>query len=87
MSEDPAPYFTQRSMLDWTIDDACTRMRTATSVEQKLKWAKVMVDAKRARGDYDQVVQPPLTDELVDALARHEAQASVINPNGERFDD
>ena len=76
----------ERSALDWTIDDATARMRAATNVYSKLLWARRLVDAKRQRGDYDQVVQPPMADELVDAIAKHEAQAATHNLEGERHD-
>jgi hypothetical protein len=77
---------TERSTLDIAIDDACCRMRAATSLASKLHWARIMVEKKRDRGDFNAIVQPPISDELVDAIARHEAQACVMNLEGERHD-
>lgn len=84
MSEDPAPYFTHRSQLDWTIDDACTRMRTAVDLEQKLHWARVMVAAKRERGDYPEIQK--LDTETEDILVKQAVLGSVVNQEGERYD-
>lgn len=86
MSEDAAPYFTNRGFLTWKIQDAMMRMQATPDPELKKHWARVMVAAKRERGDFDDVVQPPVSDELVDAIAKHEAQASVQNLEGERHD-
>jgi hypothetical protein len=73
-------------LLDRVIADARRRLVVAETLERKLKWAKVLVAAKKRRGDYDQVVQPPLSPDLEAALARHEAQAAIQNLEGERHD-
>jgi hypothetical protein len=77
---------TARGFLTWKVHDAVQRLGAATTLESKLHWAKVLNEAKRARGDFDQVEQKPVSNEHVDALARHEAQASVQNLEGERHD-
>lgn len=75
----------KRTELDWRIDDAWHRMMAATTPESLQRWAREYVRAKRARGDYP-IIQDPITDDMVDALARQEAQANVMNLEGERCD-
>lgn len=76
---------TDRLALLWTIADARARMLYADTPERKVKWARVMVAAKKERGDYDTLIQPPISEELLQAIARHEAQA-VLNLDGEHND-
>lgn len=73
MSEDAAPYFAHRE-----IEDLISRMRAAQTPSLKLDYARQLVAAKRALGGY-QEIQGPMTSETVDALARHEAQASTVD--------
>lgn len=56
--------------LDWAIEDATMRMRSALGDSQML-WARRVVTAKGARGDYPLVVQP-MSSATIEALARQE---------------
>lgn len=59
MSEQPATYTVKRvrTQLDWAIDDACTRMRGATTPEGKLLWARRMNAFRRERGDFARITE------------------------------
>ncbi len=85
MSEDPAPYFVTTDA-EREIDELVKRMQAAHSPSLKAFWGRRLVEAKKKAGGYPEL-QGPLTVETVDALARHEAQSSVMNLEGERFDE
>lgn len=85
MSEDPAPYFVTTD-LDREILDLEQRVAHAKTDSLKAFWGRRLVEAKRKAGGYPEL-QDPLTVETVDALAKYEAQALVMNMEGERWDE
>lgn len=54
----PAPKVPRRSFLSWQINDALFRMQSSPDPAVKLKWAKVLNDARRERGDFDHIAKP-----------------------------
>lgn len=83
MSEDPAPYFVTTDA-DREIEDLAHRVAHAKTESLKAFWGRRLVEAKRKHGGYPELQD--LTQETVDALARQEAMAAVINLEGERHD-
>lgn len=49
---------TGRGFLNWKIHDAIQRLGAAASVESKLHWARVLNEAKRERGDFENTKPP-----------------------------
>ena len=56
---------TGRAFLTWQILDATMRMQATPDPAAKLKWAKVLNEARRARGDFAHIesVQPEPIDQ------------------------
>lgn len=48
---------TEKSFLTWKIHDAMMRMLSSPEPQSKVKWAKVMNEAKRERGDFDHIAE------------------------------
>lgn len=83
----PAKRIPFRTALDFTVEDARLRMLTATSNEIRMRWARSLVEAKRARGDYAKVAESIEIDEkAIVALAHGEALRAVADKAGERHD-
>lgn len=68
------------------LGDLVKRMQSTQTPALRLVWARHLVAARRRQGGYPEI-QDPLTNDMADALARHEAQALVHNLEGERFDE
>lgn len=59
------------AFLTWQIQDATMRMMSTPDPDQKLKWARVMNNARRERGDFDHIVEAK-RERLDQAGERHD---------------
>jgi hypothetical protein len=70
---------TNRGFLSWKVNDAVQRLGAATTPESKLHWARVLNEARRERGDFDNTRPPCAADYIQPNGASASADSTVVS--------